>query len=317
MGSGNGRGAGPENGRAEIASRPVGFVGLGNIGAPMAARLLEWPGGLVVFDLDTAATESLERKGAVVASSAAEVASSAGLVCVMVNTESQVREVLTGAEGILAGAGGPGRAPRSAGGSPPVIAVHSTISPGGAVELAGLAAERGLALLDVPVSGGAMGAHDGTLALLVGGDEEAFERVREPLGLMGSLVHRFGSVGAGTSAKLVRNLITFASFAAVGEASRIADAVGLDLVALGDVVRHSDSVTGGPGAIMLRDSASTMDPDDPLRPIFEHSATLGVKDLELVRDLASSAGTEVPLTEFALAHLRAALGLEDQPAAGA
>ena len=56
MGSGNGRGAGPENGRAEIASRPVGFVGLGNIGAPMAARLLEWPGGLVVFDLDTAAT---------------------------------------------------------------------------------------------------------------------------------------------------------------------------------------------------------------------------------------------------------------------
>lgn len=281
---------------------PVGFIGLGNIGAPMASRLLEWPHGLVVFDLDAAAAAALGDRGARVASSAAEVASEAGLVCVMVNTEDQVRSVLEAPGGVLEGA-------RGRTGSPPVVAVHSTISPGGAVELAAVAAGGGLELLDVPVSGGSMGAHAGTLALLVGGDPAAFERVREPLGLMGSLVRHFGPVGAGTTAKVVRNLITFASFAAAGESSRLAEAAGLDLVALGEVVRHSDSVTGGAGAVMLRDTAEPMDSEDPLRPIFEHSGALGRKDLELALDLADSLGIAAPVAAVALENLAEALGL--------
>lgn len=289
---------------------PVGFIGLGNIGAPMATRLLAWPGGLVVFDMAPGVTDGLASRGAAVADSAAEMAEQCDLICVMVNTEQQVRAVLTGPDGILAGAG------RRSYDTTPVVAVHSTISPDGAVGLATLAEAGGVMLLDVPVSGGAMGAHEGTLALLVGGDTGAFERSRGPLSLMGSMVRHFGPVGSGTRAKLVRNLITFASFAAVGEASQIAGAADLDLVALGEVVRHSDAVTGGPGAIMLRNSAAPMTSDDPLRAVFEHSASLGAKDLVLVRDLARDLGVESPVADLASANLRSALGLDPPPGTG-
>lgn len=289
---------------------PVGFIGLGNIGAPMATRMLEWPGGLVVFDVSPGARERLGARGAEVAGSAAEVGAEAQLICVMVNSEEQVRQVLAGPDGILEGVSGRVEPAH------PVVAVHSTISPAGAVALGTLAAAGGVTLLDAPVSGGAMGAHGGSLALLVGGEVEAFDRCREPLALMGSMVRHFGALGSGTKAKLARNLITFASFAAVGEASRIADRAGIDLVALGDVVRHSDSVTGGAGAVMLRDTAAEMSPDDPLRAIFEHSASLGTKDLELVRELAASLGVDSPVADLATRWLPSALGLVEPPRSG-
>lgn len=286
-------------------SGPVGFVGLGNIGAPMATRLLGWPGGLVVHDLDRDATEPLAAGGAEVAADTAELARRCDLVCVMVNTEQQVQAVLDSPGGLLEGAAS--RAPSA---EPLVVAVHSTISPGGAESMAERAAEHGVSLLDVPVSGGAMGAHGGTLALMAGGDPAAFGRCREALSLMGSLVLRFGGPGDGTRAKVARNLISFASFVAVGEASRMAEAAGIDLVALGEVVRHSDSVTGGPGAVMLRDSASTLAPDDPLRPIFEHSAELGEKDLRLAIGMAVDLGVEPETARFALDRLRSSLGVD-------
>ncbi len=97
-----------------------------------------------------------------------------------------------------------------------------------------------------------MGAAEGTLAIMAGGSEEAFERARPVLSVMGSKVVHAGPVGAGTQMKLARNLIHFVSFTAVTEAQRLAEAAGLDLRALGDVVRHTDAITGGPGAIMHR-----------------------------------------------------------------
>ena len=115
-------------------------------------------------------------------------------------------------------------------------------------------------VIDAPVSGGFMGAHDGTLALMVGGSDEAVAVARPALERLGTLVAHLGPIGAGTRAKLARNLITFASYAAVGEANRLAEAAGVDLALLGEVVRHSDRVTGGPGAIMLRDTAAAMAP---------------------------------------------------------
>ncbi len=243
---------------------PVGFIGLGNIGAPIATRLLDWSGGLVVFDVSPDACAELGERGAEVAPNAAEVACPADLVCVMVNTEAQVRDVLSGPDGIIAGAQRRGAGHDGADRPDLVVAVLSTISPQTAVELGTIAGDGGVSVLDVPVSGGAMGAISGTLALMVGGDVESFDRCREPFEMMGSLVHHFGPLGAGTRAKLVRNLITYASYVAVGEASRIAEAAGIDLMALGEVVRHSDSVTGGPGAIMVRDSAGPMAADDPM-----------------------------------------------------
>jgi 3-hydroxyisobutyrate dehydrogenase len=283
-------------------SDAVGFIGLGNIGAPMARRLLAWPAGLVVHDVRPEACEPYVAK-ATAASTPAEVAARARVVSVMVQNEDQVRQVLSGPDGILAAAR-PGT----------VVAVHSTISAEGAVALAAVAADAGVDLVDAPVSGGAMGAHDGTLRSWWA-VEAAVERCREPFALMGTLVAHFGPVGAGTNAKISRNLITFASFAVVGEAQRLAEASGLDLGMLGDVVRHSDRITGGAGAVMLRTSAGPMADDDGLRPIFEHTATLGGKDLHLATELADAHGIDAPFAALAEQWLRAALGLDDVPEA--
>ena len=121
---------------------------------------------------------------------------------------------------------------------------------------------------------------------------------------------RFGEVGAGTRAKLARNLITFASYAAVGEAHRLAAVNDLDLAALGEVVRHSDAVTGGPGAIMLGQGAGPLPADDALRAVFAHTRALGDKDLDLALAAAAHAGLELPVAEAARRTLGAALGVD-------
>jgi 3-hydroxyisobutyrate dehydrogenase len=281
---------------------PVGFIGLGNIGAPIAQRLLGRADRLVVFDVRADATEPFVRSGATAAVSPAEVAATAAVICVVVQNEDQVREVLAGPDGIL-GSAPPGT----------VVAVHSTISAEGAESFAELAAPSGVEVLDAPVSGGAIGAHEGTLAVMVGGAADAVERARPVFDCFASLVQHMGPVGAGTRTKIARNLITFASFAAAGEAQRLAEAAGLDLAKLGDVVRHSDRVTGGPGAVMLRRTAAVMAADDGLRSIFEHTATLGGKDLELARRLAAELGVDAPFAELASVWLEPALGLVDPP----
>lgn len=280
----------------------IGFIGLGNIGAPMARRLLDRPDELVVLDVAAAATAPFAAEGATVAATPAELAARARVISIVVRDEAQVAEVLDGPDGLLAGA---------AAGT--VVAVHSTISAEGAVALAERASAAGVDLVDAPISGGAMGAHEGTLAVMVGGSDDAVERARPVLERYASLVVHCGPVGQGTRMKIARNLITFASFAAVGEAQRLAQAAGLDVAALGDVVRHSDRVTGGAGAIMLRPDASVMADDDGLRPIFAHTAALGTKDLELAAELGDGLNVDTPVAELARRLLAPALGLESYP----
>ncbi len=276
----------------------LGFIGLGQIGAPMARRWMDWPGGLTVFDVMPAATEPFARAGATIAATPAEVAGQATIISVMVRDDDQVREVVTGDDGILAAAR-PGT----------VVAIHSTVEAHTPAELAERAIDHAVHVIDAPVSGGSMGAHDGTLALMVGGSEEAVAAALEPLQRLGTLVAHLGPVGAGTRAKLARNLITFASFAAAGEATRLAEAAGVDLVKLGDVVRHSDRVTGGAGAVMLRATAGPLDPADGLHGIFVHTRGLGEKDLALAIGLADELGVEAPFARLALDTLGAALGV--------
>lgn len=280
----------------------VGFIGLGQIGAPMARRWLAWPDGLTVFDVHAPATEPFAEGGAHVAASPAEVAARSAVISIMVRDDAQVTEVLAGPDGILSAAR-PGT----------VVAVHSTIEAETPARLAELAAAQGVDLVDAPVSGGFMGAHAGTLALMVGGSDEAFAKVTAPFALLGTLVAHLGPIGAGTRAKLARNLITFASMAAVGEASRLAEAAGVDLAKLGDVVRHSDKVTGGPGSTMLRSTTAPLDPADGLQPIFTHTRGLGEKDLQLALALGTEVGVDLPFAHLALEHLGGALGVPHSP----
>lgn len=278
----------------------VGFIGLGQMGRPMARRLADWPGGLWVHDVDPEAVAALEQAGAKVADTPREVGERSRVVSVMVRDDEQVREVLDGPDGVLAGA-----APGSC------VVVHSTIRPDTAHELAEAAAARDVHVVDAPVSGGFMGAHDGRLAIMVGGTDKAFAVCREALERMGEVVVHLGPAGAGTRAKLARNLIHFVAFAAVTEAQRVAEAAGIDLQALGRVVRHTDAVTGGPGAIMLRDTAAPMASDDDWYPILDHVRTLGEKDLSFALELAGQVGVDAPLARLAVERLGPGLGLPE------
>jgi 3-hydroxyisobutyrate dehydrogenase-like beta-hydroxyacid dehydrogenase len=276
----------------------VGFIGLGNIGRPMAERLVDWPGDLWVYDIDADAVSALERLGAKSAPSPRDLAAHAGVICVMVRDDDQVRSVVTGPDGLLAGAH-----------TDAVIVIHSTIRAETAAEMELVAAPHGVGVLDAPVSGGAPGARDGRLAVMCGGKDDAFAAAEPVLGRMGELVVHLGPVGSGTRAKLARNLLHFVAFAATTEAARLAEAAGIDIALLGRIVRHTDAITGGPGAIMLRDTTAPVDPASPWFAILDAVRILGEKDLAFAIELADQLDVDVPLARTALDRLAPGLGL--------
>lgn len=282
----------------------VGFIGLGNIGKPMALRLAQqqevadlevW-----VYDVAPDPLAEAERAGARVAGSVAELAGRVDVLSVMVRDDDQVRQVLGEVLGVA--------------GDRLTVVIHSTVAPSTPAELAATAGRHGVRVLDAPVSGGAMGAADGSLALMVGGDDEAFAAAEPVLRALGSKVVHAGPIGAGTRFKLARNMMHFIAFTAATEAQRLAEAAGLSLKDLGDVVRHTDAITGGPGAIMHRETTAVLEPDDFWHGVFTNVTSLGVKDLGFAIDLAHELGVDVPLAELAIDRLGPGLGLP--PAVG-
>lgn len=272
----------------------LGYIGLGNMGAPMATKMTEWPGGVTVFDIRTEAMTPLAEKGARLADSVADVAA-ADIIHITVLNDAQVREVV----GELAAHAEPGT----------VIAIHSTISDITAVELARDLKERGIHIVDAPVSGGAAAAAKGELATMVGADREVYERIKPAFKHWAAVVIHAGEPGAGTRMKLARNMLTFTSYAAACEAMKLAEAAGLDLQALGRVVRHTDALTGGPGAIMVREDMKDLEPDNFLYQPFLHTRGLGEKDLSLALALGESVSVDLPLARLAYERLAAGLGV--------
>ena len=274
-----------------------GFVGLGQMGGPMASHVPN----AVVYDTRPEAVEPLVAKGAKAAAGLAELAASCDLISVIVRDDAQVEEVFAAMSEALR----PGT----------VIAVHATIRPRTAEALADRARPLGVEVVDAPISGSVFGAAAGTLAVMVGGSEEAFARVKEPFGFWSGLVLHVGQVGAGTKAKLARNLLQYIGFAAAAESQRLAEAAGISLRRLGRIVRHSDSVSGGPGSVILRPTTAPMSQDDPLYEVMEHAAALGEKDLGLAFELAGELGVDLPLARMAFDRLAAGLGLPEPDAA--
>jgi len=285
---------------AETPATRTAFIGVGQMGGAMADHLVDRPGGLVVCDRSDAAASALVDKGALRAATPAEAASDADVVSIMVLDDAQVRDVVAGPDGVLSTAR-PGT----------VVAVHSTISDTTAVELAGVALEQGVHLIDAPVSGGFMGAHAGNLATMVGGTDEAVALARPSLAAWAELIVHLGPVGAGTRAKIARNLLHFISFTAAGEAQRLAEVAGVDLRKLAKVVRHTDAITGGAGSIMLRDTTAPMTPDDDWWVTLTHVRRLGEKDLDLALELAAELGVELPLGRVARERFGPGLGFAD------
>lgn len=272
----------------------LGYIGLGGMGAPMAMRLLGWPGGLTVYDVRDEATAPFAEAGAAVAADLAQVAT-ADLISVTVLDDAQVCEVVAElARHASAGT---------------VIAIHSTIGDATAVELADDLARSGIHVIDAPVSGGAAGAQKGELATMIGASRPVYEQVKPVFKQWASLVIHAGGPGAGTRMKLARNMITFTSFAAACEAMVLAERAGLNLQDLGRVVRHTDALTGGAGAIMVRDSMAEIEPGHWLYDTFTHTRSLGEKDLNLALALGDSLGVDLPLAHMALRDLAAGLGV--------
>ncbi len=272
----------------------LGYIGLGNMGAPMAKKMTEWPGGITVYDIRTEAMTPLAEKGANLADSVADVAV-ADIISVTVLNDEQVRAVVRDV------------APQAKPGT--IVAIHSTISDTTAEELARELKPQDIHVIDAPVSGGARAARKGLLATMVGADDEIFMRVKDPFSLWAELVVHAGPPGAGTRMKLARNMLTFTTYAAVGEAWKLAEAVGLSLQDLGNVVRHTDKLTGGAGSIMFRDDTKDLEPDHFLYEGFMHTRGLGEKDLSLALALGESVSVDLPLARLAFERLAPGLGV--------
>jgi 2-hydroxy-3-oxopropionate reductase len=200
----------------------VGFVELGIMGAAMAGNLLEAGHELVVHNRSGAKAERLAQQGASVADSPSEVAEGSAIIITMLPGPPQVEEVVAGEGGLLEGAG-----------EGSLIVDMSTSSPLVARQLASMARERGVGMLDAPVSGGDVGARDGTLSIMVGGEDDDFERARPLFQVMGETVVHVGGTGAGQVVKACNQIVVALVIEAVAEAMVLGTKAG---VAPGKVV---------------------------------------------------------------------------------
>jgi 3-hydroxyisobutyrate dehydrogenase-like beta-hydroxyacid dehydrogenase len=250
---------------------------------------------LIVFDVRTEAMTPLAELGAELADSVADVGKAADVISIVVLNDEQVRDVV----GQLAEHAKPGT----------VIAIHSTIADGTTAQLAEQLQAKGVHIVDAPVSGGDRAAKKGELAAMVGADDEAFGIVEKPFSLWASLIVHAGPPGAGTRMKLARNMMHFIAFTAAGEALKLAEAAGINLQDLGNVVRHSDKQTGGAGMVMWRDDAKPLPEDHFLYQPFLHNRALGEKDLSLALALGEKLGVDLPLAKLALQNFAASQGV--------
>jgi 3-hydroxyisobutyrate dehydrogenase len=209
----------------------VGFIGVGNMGGPMARNLVKAGHAVKVYDLSEEAVNFAVQSGAKAAQSVKDAARGVEFAVTMLPVGDNVRAVFLN-DGVLA-AGDPGT----------VLIDSSTIDVETARAVHAAAAERGYAMLDAPVSGGVGGAVAGTLAIMVGGDAADLEEARPALAAMGSNIIHVGAVGAGEVAKLCNNLISGTVAVAVSEAFRIGEAFGVDLQILTDVIAKSSGAT--------------------------------------------------------------------------
>ena len=185
----------------------VGFIGLGIMGKPMAKNLIEAGHELVVFNRTQSKAEELAGDGATVAGSPREVAEQSDVIITMLPDSPQVEEVLVGENGVLEGIK-----------EGALVVDTSTISPVVTEELAAKVKEKGASMLDAPVSGGDVGAIEGTLSIMVGGSEEDFERARPLFEAMGKTVTHVGETGAGQVAKAANQIVVALTIEAVSEA---------------------------------------------------------------------------------------------------
>jgi len=252
----------------------VGFIGLGLMGRPMAANLLRAGHEVTVFNRSRPAVDELAAQGARPAGSPAEAAAGAEVVITMLPDTPDVEAVV----GELLEAAAPGT----------LLVDMSTIAPGAARELARRARERGLAMLDAPVSGGDVGAREATLSIMVGGAAEDLERARPVLEALGTTITHVGDAGAGQVVKACNQIVVALIFQAVSEALVLGSKAGVEPAKILDVLG------GGMAANRIMEMRR--------RNFLEHDFTPGfktrlhAKDLAIVLDTAREHAVPLPAT---------------------
>ncbi len=261
----------------------IGFIGLGNMGGPMAANLVKAGHAVTGFDLSPAALEQAAAAGVTVAENPIAAVTSAEVVVTMLPAGQHVRGLYLGEEGLLA------KTPKGS-----LLIDSSTIDVGSARTVHEAAAAAGQAFVDAPVSGGVAGAQQATLTFMCGGSAEAFARAEPLLAKMGRNVIHAGGAGTGQAAKVCNNMILGISMLGVSEAFALAEKLGLDDKALFDISSKSSGSCWAmlnhlPVPGIVESAAANRD----YKPGF--AAALMLKDLRLSQEAANQVGASTPL----------------------
>jgi 2-hydroxy-3-oxopropionate reductase len=277
----------------------IGFIGLGIMGKPMSKNLIKAGYDLVVLDRNPAVIEELKELGAEIATSPKEIAELTDVIITMLPNSPQVKEVALGKNGLIECA--------TAG---KVLIDMSSIAPLVSREVCDALAEKGIEMLDAPVSGGEPKAIDGTLSVMVGGNKEVFDKYYDLMKAMaGSVVH-VGEIGAGNIAKLANQTIVAINIAAMSEAFILATKAGVEPELVFQAIR------GGLAGSTVLEAKAPMVLDRKFDPGFRIS--LHIKDLKNVIETSHDVGAPTPLTSAVLEMMQAlkvdGLEIEDHSA---
>ncbi len=260
-------------------SEPVGFIGLGIMGAGMAGNLVQAGHDVVVWNRTESKTTALVDQGATVAATPADVARQCEIVMICVSDTPDVEAVVLGDHGVLTGLS-PGS----------LVIDHSTVSPSATIALSESVRSVGASWMDAPVSGGSEGAVNGTLSIMIGGEARDVERARQYLEAFGTSITHVGPVGAGQQVKIVNQILVVGNQLAASEALLFASMAGLDLDATLAAVKG-----GAAGSWMLANRGPQMIERD-WRPGF--TIDLQQKDLRLALEAGAELGAPLIGTAY-------------------
>jgi 3-hydroxyisobutyrate dehydrogenase len=276
----------------------LGYIGIGLMGRPMTLRLLAAGHEVTVWNRSPEKTKPVVEKGAKAASSPAQVARNAEIVMMCVTDQRAAEEVLFGANGVIEGA------KRGL-----VVVDFSSIAPESARAFHKRLGEKGVGLVDAPVSGGVPGAEKGTLAIMAGGSEDDVERVRPVVMHLAARFTRMGDSGAGQTTKLCNQIIVGSLIPILAEAVRLAEAAGVDAKRLPEALKGGFADSLPLQIFGARMASRTFEPSIG-------AASLMLKDLGNARAAAQQLGIELPMVERALERyrkLQAAGGIDREP----
>ena len=263
----------------------IGFIGLGIMGKPMAANLLKAGHTVVVYDVIKENMEQMVKYGAIKGESAKAVAGECKIIITVLPNSPHVKTAVMGKDGILEGA---------LAGS--ILVDMSSIAPLASQEIYAACAEKGVEMLDAPVSGGEPKAIDGTLSIMAGGKKEVFEQVYDILMTMGNSAVYCGEIGAGNTTKLANQIIVALNIAAVSEAFMLSTKAGVD------PEKVFDAIKGGLAGSTVMNAKIPMIMERNFKPGFK--IDLHIKDLNNALDTGHEIGVPLPLTASVMEMLQ-------------